>query len=422
LKPQSDILKMADQCVMCGLCIPHCPTYALSQEEGESPRGRISLITAVARHQLEADETVRRHLDNCLMCRACETVCPSDVEYGRLMDQARAALGPDTDTVTESSATENWFLDTVLPDRKRTRRLQRLLRLLQTSGIAAIVKRSGLARRLGIANAMSLLPTVPRVPQWQRYYPPVCEKKKDVALFTGCLGELVQAAEIQATITLFNWLGYGVHVPSSQTCCGALFVHDGKPEQANALYRQNADTFSALDVDAIVTLASGCNVALREWQPASGAGNAGSAWRAQVIDAHSFLARENGLAGHTLSPTTQRVAIHTPCTLRNRRKQPDSVTPLLRQIPGIELIELSASRYCCGAAGSHMLKHAQHARQLREPLINELRDVKPDILVTSNVGCALHLQQGLRDNGENVEVIHPLSLLNRHLPQARAPG
>jgi len=394
-----------DRCVMCGMCSQHCPTYQLTANENETPRGRIALIAALNTGQLTADATVQTHLEHCTGCRACEAYCPSGVHFGAIMDEARTLLpNQPVPSTTLSPSTTRW------------------LRIYQRSGLQKITRASGLLKPLGLAQKENLLPPVPNTPDWQDYYPvsPETNHCGDVALFTGCIANVFDREALDASRRLLNVLGYGVHVPPAQGCCGAMALHSGQTDEATALAQQNLQAFAKLDIQAIVHTASGCTARLSEYSQQR---PDGQHFVSKIKDINPFLASIQWPADLPVAPLHKAVALHTPCSLKNVLHQADAPHRLLQRIPQLEILPLPQNIRCCGGAGQYMLAQADFARQLREQTLDTLNNLcaakenqqKIDTLVTSNLGCALHLAAGLRERGQTITVIHPVVLLARQL-------
>lgn len=405
----ADLLSQTDHCVLCGLCSQHCPTYALSRDENESPRGRISLIAALSRGQIPMDAQIQGHLDHCLLCRACERHCPSAVNFGRIMDEARAAfLEPEPDTGALS----------LLRKPLKMRRLAPWLNLYQRSGLQRLARGSGLLKALELNEADALLAPA-KSPRWKTYFPAHREQRGDVALFTGCISETFDSDALEASIKLLTRLGYGVHVPERQACCGALDQHGGRLDEAASLAQQNLNAFASLDIQAIVHTASGCTAMLREYDKLGRLDEPSrilaQGFSPKVMDISQFLVQHPWPDDVNFKPLAHRVAVHDPCTLSNVLRQADKPYTLLSHIPELELAALLGNHTCCGAAGTFMLTQPALARQLRSPKITAIRDLGVQHVLTSNVGCALHLRAGLRESGLDVEVLHPVTLLARQL-------
>lgn len=406
-------LAEADLCVKCGLCLPHCPTYRLNLNEGDSPRGRIALMQGLATAAIDSrSPRLLAHLDGCLGCRACEAVCPAQVPYSRLLDASRALLAERQPGRTRLIR----WMGFVLRRRWLRHGLGWLLWLYPHSGLQGLVRRLGSKRLIRLD---SLLPPPSPPPRWQTLYPAQGTFNGSVALFTGCLGELAESRTLQDAITLLNRLGYEVRVPPAQTCCGALSQHNGLPGQARRLASLNLAAFAG--TDTIIGPSSGCTATLREYDALLSAPE-GRAFGTRVQDLCGFLAKARGWERLRFRPLAQTIAVHEPCTLRNVLKDSAAAYDLLRRIPGLSLVELPGNHGCCGAAGSYFLTEAETADRLATDTLATLLTASPDGLVSSNVGCALHLAAGLRRAGRSLPLLHPVSLLVRQLEPASLPA
>jgi len=395
------MLAEADRCVKCGYCLPYCPTYALSADEGESPRGRIALIQALIQGTVDS-QRLHQHLDSCLACRACEPACPSEVRYGQLITAVRSLQ-------KTSGRTAGAFHRLSLNLLTRAPYIQAL------SGIAGSYHKLGistLARRFGgiaVRRLHTLLPTELKAHTWNRVYPATTTTVGRIGLFTGCIGRITDRPALLAGVRLLNRLGYEVVIPPGQRCCGAMHLHSGEQAEAEALAKLNRDAFTGQNLEAILGVATGCSARLSEYS------QEGSPLPAPVMDISSFLCNSPGLSKLELQPLDMRVALHTPCSMKNILKAGSAPQRLLQQIPGIDLQELPENGLCCGAAGLYLLNHPDNADRLRENKIKGLRQSQVEILVTSNTGCALHMAAGIRAAGMDVEVLHPVELLSRQL-------
>lgn len=386
----------ADQCVKCGLCLPHCPTYKLSHHEGDSPRGRIALMQGLAQGVIEPGGSALPHLDGCLVCRACEPVCPADVPYGRLIDSGRAGLW-------RTGHRPGWLWRMLASLRRTPRRLAwlgRCIRFVHTSRIAMLMARLPLGRAKRAARYLQASGRSPA----PGTYPPGAQP--DAALFLGCVARSLDAATLHATIQVLNAMGFAVHVPSTQTCCGAMDAHAGDRRTATQLAQANLNAFTG--EIPIISNASGCGVQLHDYPELPGLGADAQRFSTHVVDVMHFIAAHaNRLPA--LAPLHARAVVHAPCTLRNGMRQ-DGALDVLASIPGLTVAPLR-HRDCCGAAGSYLFEHSDNADQLGARLLDALGSDIPDIFVTSNIGCALHVRRLAAERGLDMLVRHPVELL-----------
>lgn len=402
--PKSRVLALADQCVKCGLCLPHCPTYALARDESEGPRGRIALLQGVALDALTPDQALAGHLDRCLGCRACETACPAGVAYGELLDAGREMLQVRDPRRSRSESLVLWLV----ARRWRWRLARAAIRAYQCLGMRKPLRRTPVLRWLGLEAAEAVIPD--GEPRSNTTRPPGAAKPRDrVALFAGCMDELFGRSTVADADAVLTRLGFEVVRPARQACCGALHLHAGDRAGAVGLARRNLAAFSG--VGPVLYLSSGCGAQLAEYDrllPEAGS-RAFSARSRELMD---FLA-EHWPQNLVPEPLSRRALVHEPCTLRNVVKPGPRGSEMLRRIPGLELAPLPDNASCCGAAGTHMLTQPAAAAALRAPKLAAAQGT--DFVVTGNIGCALHLASGFRGVAGSPEVLHPVSLLARQL-------
>lgn len=393
-----ELSKDADLCVKCGLCLPHCPTYRQTENENESPRGRIALIQAYAGGHLDATPKLLAHIDHCLLCRACENVCPAEVPYGRLIDRFRArtqSLQPFSPAAA--------LLNKIAVNPTLNRWARTGLRFYQTHSPGS----PGLLRLPGLGSLNRLLPVASgAAAPLQDYYSAAGNPKGEVGLFTGCMGTLFDQATLRAAIECLTAAGFNVHLPAAQTCCGALAQHDGIADAAELLAEKNCRAFSNPNLTAIVSVASGCGAQLKEYQEAGFSG--------KIFDISRFLSEQADFSDR-LVPLAAAVCLHTPCSLKNVMREEQGALALLRMIPALRIIELPKTTACCGAAGSYVLKHPEMAKVLLDQVLDTAIATPAGTLVTSNIGCALHIAAGLRERKKTMQVLHPVVLLAQQL-------
>ncbi|HNO75885.1 MAG TPA: (Fe-S)-binding protein [Nitrosomonas mobilis] len=424
---QTALLAEANQCVACGLCLPHCPTYRLTMSEADSPRGRIALMSGVAMNRIPMNDRFIQHMDRCLTCRACESVCPSQVAYGQLIDTARVMIRRKKiyqgDDVTETLAATQRAPDKT-KDRLRTFLEQQLIakpsrfdvlrpwvRLLVKSGVLAGLLRLKFFKRNALLQSQWFL-TVRNLPgyRWQQCYPAKGMFRGEVGLFLGCVARISDSETLLSSIRLLTQLGYTVHVPKTQTCCGALHQHSGRVEEAVNFAECNQQAFSSLNIQAIISTASGCGAQLlghAEQGRVDGS-------PVPVLDISQFLARQNW-SEIKFNSLRKKVLVHEPCTLRNVLHAADLNYSLLALIPELEVRPLEGNDQCCGAAGTYFLDQPKFAEALLDSKVTALKAAEANYLVTANIGCALHIGNGLLKKGINMEVLHPVTLLARQM-------
>ncbi len=410
----------ADRCVLCGLCLPSCPTYLLSGDENESPRGRIALMRALADGKIAASPKLEAHLDRCLACRACERVCPSLVPYGSLIEAGRAVLATDRHKPLLPRILGDLALRTLIEQPRNLVRFARLLRLYQRSGLQQFARAIRVLHPLGLAKLDSRLPKLAPPERWRTIYPAQGVTRAQVMLFTGCVARVADLETLRSAIFVLNRLGYEVQVPPSQGCCGALHLHAGNPERAHALMRNNLSAFThgnqaEQENRVIVHTASGCGATLSEYQRHLPEQPAAGQFCSRLADISKFIAQSPWPADLEPQPLPQVVAVHEPCSQRNVLRDEKWSYTMLGRIPGIRLTSLGDNNLCCGGAGAYPLTQPATAEKLLARKVDHLRRLRPAFLVTANSGCALQLTVGVERERLGIPVMHPVTLLHRQL-------
>jgi len=411
----------ADQCVKCGLCLPHCPTYRLLRNEADSPRGRIALMQGLAEGRLQVDSGLLSHLDRCLGCQACEKVCPSEVQYGQLMDCSRdllAARRPWLARLKRSTALHLVSRPTLW------RHGWRLLRFYQLSGVQALLRRSGLLRLIGLRRLDALLPDIKPLPTALVAVSNSVEDEAQpsrprVGLFTGCMEDVVSDTLRQDALRLLRQAGYSVLIPEGQACCGALHQHNGDIATARKLAGKNCQAFHRANLDTVVYLSSGCGVTFNDYPALTRPAQGGDSTNIDFVEMIQFLSNTAALRPEHFRPMATTVAWLSPCSQRHVTGGQKASRQLLDCIPDMTVIELNND--CCGAAGSYMLTQPALSMTLRDEVLDSLQHHAVSHLLTANVGCALHLGNGLRQRGLDIEIMHPLTLLARQLKNGLSP-
>jgi glycolate oxidase iron-sulfur subunit len=352
---------LAQQCVKCGLCLPHCPTYQLAQSEAESPRGRIALMLALA--DTDSLSGPFPSLDACLGCRRCESACPADLAFDSLLVQSRAAVPPGLSWKERGAL---WLL-AHKPVLNTSLRIYRL--------------------------AYSWLPaawrTVPKPPKPDK---PLPRRASRTAIFSGCVADAYEHNVRIALQKLLQAAGDAASIPDSR-CCGQAALHAGRAGEAEHLQQHNREVLRGYD--RLLVLASGCFGALEH--------SAGVA----VTDAHAYLLEQS--AGLRFkSARGLRVALHIPCTASFHGQQ-HALIALLAKIPDLDL-QVLPDKGCCGGAGLHQLAQPERAARMRSSVLSGLPSPDVALLLSSNIGCRMHLAMA----GE-VPVRHPLEFMADYL-------
>jgi glycolate oxidase iron-sulfur subunit len=390
---ESIINEEADRCVKCALCAPVCPTYQLTQNESESPRGRIALAQGLVNHQIPLTDITRVHLDHCLSCQACEAVCPAGVQYGSLFNATQALI--------EAQAPQKEGFVQALPRFLSFNVVRFLLRFYQQSSLQKGLRA---LRFLGLRNLEqydAMLPPLEKREVLKSFYPAIGVRRGEVGLFLGCVAKALDQATVLDAIKVLTQVGYAVHLPLTQRCCGALDLHAGRQAAYKSYEQHNQAVFAGLSLKAIISIASGCAVVLSDYPALS----------APLREICEFLNTESWNEGISFNPEPQTVILHSPCTLKNILKTSETVQQLLRRIPHINIELVPASVGCCGASGTHFLRYPKEAKAMLFKTLNVFRKKQDVLIVTTNVGCQLHLNQGLTTEKRTLKVIHPVRLL-----------
>lgn len=397
------------QCVHCGLCLPNCPTYLQTGYEAESPRGRIHLIGALNEGRLSVTEGYQRHLELCLVCRNCESVCPSGVHFGRIMEAARAQLYSRAALSWRERVFRRLAFVELLPHRGRLRLMFAALLAYQRTRIQRLLHASGLLPR-PLQEAELLLPPLPApfLPEWE-VYPAIGRVRHRVGLFTGCVMPFVYGPVHWATLRVLRQNGCEVHVPRGQVCCGALNVHGGERSVAASLARQNLEAFLGRGLDAIVVNSAGCGATMKEYAELLPEAEAAE-FAALTRDVTEFL------ASIELEPFPREVrrvvTLQESCHLVHAQRVKSAPRDLLRAIPGLELRELPHADLCCGSAGLYMLTQQDMSTRILDEKMAGVAATGADTLVTANPGCMMQLQRGAQRAGMRVPIRHVVELLD----------
>lgn len=406
----------------CGMCLPTCPTYDTTKHERNSPRGRIALMRAIADGDLGVTEAFGDEMSYCLGCLACQTACPAGVNYAELFEAARNDV--ERQGAQPGLQRKLWRALTLRFLFMRPRALReagRLLRAYQRSGLESLVRRSG-ALRLLPAGLRRLEPQAPRIgdaftnalvaPEER----PRGEARYQVALLTGCVQDLVFADVNRDTADVLLANGCVVHTPGAQPCCGSLHAHNGDHEGARVLARRLIDLLPPARYDAIVSNAGGCGSHLRRYGPLLADDvlyrERAAAWDAKLCDVHEWLGRI-GCRAPLAAPYDEPVSVayHDSCHLVHGQKIAREPRALLASIPGVTIVPLGESTWCCGAAGVYAITQPAQADLLLERKVRHIVGSGARVVAAANPGCQLQIARGLQGIRSSVRTVHPVSLL-----------
>ena len=410
-------------CMRCGFCLPTCPTYIESgYQESHSPRGRIALMKAVVDGLIEPDEDFERSLDLCLGCRACEPVCPSGVNYGHLLEDARDIVNQNKKFSMPVKMVRKAVFKGLFPHQERMRGLTGLIGFYQRSGLQKVARGIGVMKLFpeSLATMEKVLPQVPTMKEMKNrpeLLEPIGPKTHKVAFFSGCLMDTMFLETNNATMKLLQLAGCEIVIPKDQACCGALHGHSGEKEDAKALARRNIKAFEDTGVDFIITNAGGCGAFLidydhllkddPEWKE-----------RAQAftdkIKVISQILMEVGFHEKVkLELSPQTITYQDSCHLRNVMKTASAPRTLLQSIKGVEFSEMQNADRCCGSAGIYNIVESEMSMQLLDSKMVQAKATHATTIVTANPGCLLQMKLGIEREGlsERMRGVHIVDLL-----------
>jgi glycolate oxidase iron-sulfur subunit len=406
-------------CVHCGLCTASCPTYVMTGDENDSPRGRIYLMRAVVDGRAAVTEKVRDHLGLCLDCRACESACPSGVQYGKLIEPFKIALENSADGDDRPPLLLRILLRHLFPYANRMKLALMPARIGLKTGLIPIARSLGLTKLLPktlqrmeemLPPSMPLFPPAP-LPE---KLAPVGTKRATVALFTGCVTDAMTPETNSATARVLQHNGCEVHVVRGQACCGAVSYHSGDEAGAKAFMRTNMKAFDLSKYDAVIINAAGCGAMLKDYAHIlhhdPDAAQA-AAFTAKVKDITEFL-----VALGPVKPANRidsRLVYHDACHLCHGQQIRNQPRQLLGMIDGLTLAPLEESEICCGAAGTYNLTQPEMSQKLGERKAEFVDATGASVVAVANIGCQMQIRYYLERRGSSHEVVHPVEMLDR---------
>jgi glycolate oxidase iron-sulfur subunit len=412
-------------CIHCGICLSACPTYDLLGTEADSPRGRIYMMRAVAEGRAELDESVVRHLDACLGCRACETACPSAVPYGEFLTVFRDEIERRFPREAKDRRARQVLLDLLT-------RPAKLAPLMLGARVMGGIFGAG-GGPVGMVNRFLFGANAPAMPvpaeagltvrPLPAFTPARGEKRARVALLAGCVMQVLFQRINRATIRVLARNGCEVIVPETG-CCGAFHMHNGYLEEARERARDLIRALERERFDTFVVNSAGCGSTLKEyaelfhgdpkWEPR------GRALVEKTRDIAEFLAELGFIPPE--KPYRKRVSYHDACHLAHGQGVRAQPRALLEGIPGIELVPLAEAEICCGSAGIYNLVQPEPAAQLGLRKARHVADARPDVIATGNPGCILQIAAAGRALGHDWPVVHPVEVVDASIHGGRPDG
>lgn len=383
------IISDTDLCVMCGMCLPNCPTYHLYQTETESPRGRIALMQSIENKQIEASPKALQHIDHCLGCLNCETICPSKVPYGKIIDQFRQQ---HTSSLTGTFASKQILKQAAKPN--------------GFDKLNSVASLPGVRQTLKMATPLTGLPShlldAPGV-ILKDFYPTTAISQGTVSLFSGCSGKQTDATTLRDATQILNRLGFDVSIPEQQICCGAMHQHNGQQEIASSLLADNQVQLQQQDSLAILFFSPACGSSLQQLD------------NVPAKDIRAFINEQLQLQPLNFAPCKRPVALHESCSQRNMLKLKEINHQLLSHIPDINIMESTQAAMCCGAGGLQAINYPEQGKRLLNEKLDSFDLTQTDVLLSDNIGCSLHIKSSIYAYNPDIEILHPVSLLARQL-------
>ncbi|MCM2358605.1 MAG: (Fe-S)-binding protein [Geobacteraceae bacterium] len=399
-------------CMRCGMCLPHCPTYKETFLETASPRGRVALVRKFQEGELTISDKFLEYLSLCLDCQACASACPCGVNAGELVAEFKCERREGEGL----SFMEELILRRLLPHPDRLEAATTPLRLYQNCGLQKVVRKLGLLKMFSpkMERMEGLLPQLPARPlrrTLREVTPAVGEERGTVGFFLGCVMSLVFSEASHATVQLLSLLGYRVITPKAQKCCGAPNVLASDRQGLLDAARFNVDLFSGHDLDYIVTDCGGCGAELKKYGHHLDGDNGAAAFSARVRDISQLLYDRLELLGGKLKPLPLRVTYHDPCHIAHCQGIRREPRELLKLIPALDYRELADADACCGSAGTYNIEKPGMSDLILGRKLENIRKSGAEYLVTSNPGCLLQLRKALAENEPGIRIVHITELL-----------
>ncbi len=422
-------------CVHCGLCLDYCPTYRELGLEQDSPRGRLYLMRGLWENELKLTQEVIDPLNRCLDCRACETACPSNIQYGVLLEKTRGIIQENHPQSLKEKILRRLFLKGLLTSPSLLKIVSKVMQLYSLLNIPRLITDTFLSRVLpqSIVLGQHMLPRFSG-----KSFKEISLKRGDllpthnltrkykVGFFSGCVMDVSELETHEASVKLLQAAGCEVVVPQNQCCCGALHVHNGDRATASELARKNLNAFSKIDFQTIITNAAGCGTQLKEYHnlisPAdSSFDKERFLFEQKIVDILEFLSTfPDFIENLSWEKNSEIILYDAPCHLKHGQGVDKNPQALLNQLPGVKLIPLKESDWCCGSAGIYNLLQPELAQSILKRKIELIQNSitqNPEVttLVTGNPGCLFQIRAGVQAGNIPLRVIHPIVFMAERL-------
>ncbi|WP_347880767.1 (Fe-S)-binding protein [Paenibacillus sp. F411] len=422
-------------CMRCGFCLPACPTFSETGMEPASPRGRIAMMKAAVDGIMVPDQQFEDQMSLCLGCRACEPACPADVKYGQLIEQTREAIEEHASHSLPVKVVRRTVFKHLFPKRGSLKLLGGSLSLYQKSGLRRAVRSTGMMKLLprSLSEMEAVLPEASSkgvVERLGTFYPAQGEPIAKVALFRGCIMDVMFADTNVNTVELLSAAGFDVYIPESQVCCGALHAHSGEMKDARKLAATNIDTFKQLEIDYIVSNAGGCGALLVEYDhlmQEDAAYRDPAQWFASRVVDVSTLVVEKGRIPTFAQPEAPlqdgklKVTYQDSCHLRNVMKGASAPRVLMKQVANTEFVEMAEADRCCGSAGIYNIVQPEMAGSILEHKMEHANNTQAGFMLTSNPGCLLQMKLGIEQHSCNhdMQAMHIVDFLHERMVKSQ---
>ncbi|MCM3767751.1 (Fe-S)-binding protein [Neobacillus niacini] len=395
-----------NSCVQCGYCLPVCPTYVTMGKETHSPRGRINLVKMVGEGRITDLSVLEEPMDLCLGCRACETACPTGVEYGALLEAARAAITRRKKLSVPVRTLRNTLFKKVIPSRKAMKFIGNSMWLYEKSGIQKLARKSGLMKKLPAHLGEFEAITPSAASPWERssllhITPAIGDKKFTVAFFAGCVMDAMFRKINQLSVKLLSEAGCDVILIENQTCCGALHAHSGEIEESKRLAKSNIAAFEKEEIDFIVNNAGGCGAMMAEYDHLLADEplwvERAKRFSENTKDISQILVLCGGIIAKDCPP--QRITYQRSCHMTNVLKVTKEPLQLIQSIPNVEVIEMNDANMCCGSAGIYNIVNYDASMEILDQKMENVKDTEATTIITTNPGCLIQMKLGIeREN------------------------